>query len=645
MMKKISVIICCYNTEKYVEKCINSILNQTYQNIEIIIVEDHSTDNTKEKLLTYKSNPKVRILMNEQNKGLSYSRNRALEIATGDYIGYIDSDDYVEPTYYERLMQSIQDNHSEVAICGIKVVDEDGNLDHINPCYQNNAGILSFIDNGLAASACNKLFQKEAISKYPFSVGKVNEDIAVVIPTLMNACKVSYANDTYYYYVQRNHSIQNSSFSEKRFDIFYGVDLTLERIKNHCEYMQAKEALVFNQLIVLLLYVIPKEPNFWKRNQILKKYNKLIQKYHIENNSLLNKYLESQTGKSGMYVRFLIKCTIQKWNMLENIMIAFYRFLKSHKKSVIPNVIRIEDLVKCAKKQQQLPEKISITAVIPNYNYEKFLYQRFYSVLNQNVKIKEIVILDDCSTDYSRNVIDEIVTQISPYITIKKIYNKQNSGSAFRQWQKGLKEASGDYVWIAEADDYCQSNMIENLTKPLEKNSDVIISYCDTAFINTNGYITYKSIIPEIDIMKTGHWNCNYVIDGIKEYEHYSFLNCTIANVSSCIFRKGDYDTILEQAGTYKQAGDWFFYVYLMHMGKVAFCNKTLNYYREHGNNVSSITKKEAHMQEIKSIHQYFKANYGLNEDQEKHIHERYEFLKIVWDLEKKVDYDKKIDT
>ena len=175
MNKKISVIVAVYNTEKYVEKCLSSLLNQTYQNLEIIVVEDGSTDNSKEVLKKYSHNDKIKLIYNKKNSGLSYSRNVGLENAIGDYIGYIDSDDYVDLDFYEKLMDSIVQYNSEVAICDVKVVYEDKNVELVSKCCNfNDFNVVNVINNGLAASACNKLFKKELISKYPFAEGKVN---------------------------------------------------------------------------------------------------------------------------------------------------------------------------------------------------------------------------------------------------------------------------------------------------------------------------------------------------------------------------------------------------------------------------------------------------------------------------------------
>ena len=636
MNKKISVIVAVYNTEKYVERCLNSLLNQTYQNLEIIVVEDDSTDNSKEVLKKYSHNDKVKLIYNKKNSGLSYSRNVGLENATGSYIGYIDSDDYVDLDYYEKLMQSIIDSKAEIAICDIKVVDEDTNTEVISRCFNNDEfTVYNVVDNGLAASACNKLFKKELISKYKFAEGKVNEDIAVVIPTIVNAKMITYAK-TYYYYVQRGGSIQNSGFSDKRFDIFYGVKTTLERIKDNKDYESLKDAIVFNQLIVLLIYVIPKEKNWNRRKEILKKYNELVYEYQIRQNHNFWTFLQNCGKKHRIYYKMLFKLNCEGHYSLSNSLMSIYDLLSKvlKPKKVISDNINLEDLVLLAKKQKELPdEEIKISVIVPNYNYAKFMYQRIYSILRQNYKLYELIILDDCSKDNSKEVIDDICNKLKDYIDIKSVYNTTNSGSAFKQWKKGMKLAKGDYVWIAEADDYCDAKLLRTLVKPIKKNKNIMISYSDTAFIDTFGNIIIKSIKPEIDIQKSGHWDKSYVNNGLDEIKNYSYLNCTIANVSSAIIKNGDYEEYLKMSGEFKQAGDWLFYVNLISNGDIAYSNKILNYYRVHGNNVSSTMNHQKHIDEINKIHKYYVDKFDLTDKEIKMMKERIDFLKKAWKL------------
>lgn len=632
----ITVIVPCYNVEKYVAKCLDSIINQTYKNLEIIIVEDVSNDNTLKIVEEYtKKDSRIKLIRNEKNGGLAYSRNVGLANSNGNYISFIDSDDYISLDFYEKMINSIKNNHSDIAICDFQVVNEiDNTKEIVKCCVEKEFNKLNVINNGFAASACNKIFKKELITKYKFAEGKVNEDIAVVIPLVVEANKISYASDIYYYYIQRTGSIQNSKFSEKRFDIFYGVDTTLDRIKNCDNYNEIKDAIIFNQIIILLLYVITKEKDKKARKNILKKYRMLSKKYNITKNIFFKKFIESCGKKHAIYYKKLVEFTSNNHIFLANNLISMYDALyKILKKSVIPN-IDINRVVEAAHKQSKLEDnKIKVSVIIPNYNYAKFLYERVYSILSQDYKIYELIILDDKSTDNSETVIEEIIDKIKDYVNVKAIYNEENSGSAFKQWKKGFGEATGDYIWIAEADDFCESNLISNLVKPIINNDKIMISYCDTAFIDYKGNIMMKSIKPEIDIQKSKHWNKSYTNNGIDEINNYSYLNNTIANVSSCIIKKGNYEDLFTRAGNYKQAGDWLIYTDIMALGDISYVDKTLNYYRLHGNNVSSTMNHKKHLSELEMLYKYYTEKYGLNDKQKNKIGERIKFLKDTWNI------------
>lgn len=636
---KISVIIPVYNTGHYVCKCLESILNQNYKNLELIIIEDCSTDNSREVLKKYEGCQNVKIIYNHKNSGLSYCRNLGLKSATGEYISFIDSDDYVDANFYEKMLDSILKDKSEIAICDIKVVYEESNTSEISRAYVSNTNDMKYdiVNNGLAASACNKLFNKSVLSRYSFEEGKINEDIAVIIPTIIHAHKISYVENVYYYYIQHKSSIQNSRFSFKRFDIFDGVETTLERIKDVANYSEYKDVIVFNQLITLLLYVIPKEKNIKKRKEYLKEYCKRSQKYDIKMNHNYWNFYASCGKKHQIYFKLLFQSVSGGYYHIANLLMLFYAILSRFiKKSVINGNISCDKLVKLAwqqKKKRQ--DNIKISVIIPNYNYSRFLYERLYSVLYQKTKIHEIIILDDNSTDDSKSKIKEIVSKISPYIKTITYFNEQNSGSAFRQWKKGFEMASGNYIWIAEADDYCSRNLLKKLVIPIKKDSNIMISYADTAFIDAKGKVILKSIKPEIDIQKSGHWNKSYINSGLDEIKNYSFLNCTIANVSSCIIKNGEYVNYLKQSSEYKQAGDWIFYVNVMTHGKISYTNRVLNYYRVHGNNVSSTMKYDSHIKEIKKIYAYYNEKFKLTKNHKKREQERIDFLIKAWHLKK----------
>ena len=656
----ISVIVPCYNVEKYVKKGIISIKNQIYSNIEIIAVDDCSTDNTYAILKELENEyDNLKVYKNAKNVGLASTRNFGVSKSKGKYIGFIDPDDYIEKDFYVELYNTLIQNDADLSICNMILTDEEGEpLGEELQCCIGGVNKLNAINNGLAASACNKLFKKEEILKFPFLDGKVNEDVASIVPIMANCNKISYTNKVRYYYLQRSTSIQNSKFSDKRFDMFDAVETCLEKMKDCKNYEQYKDAVLFQQVLMLYIYIILEQKPFTFRYKIIKKFEKLQRKYKVYNNSLFYKFYMEQRKRLKIYYIIVVKLLKIRAVMLINIIVTLKflfgklgRFMKKFKtgiknftkrlikKIVIPRNLNMNDLINACKKQAKLNENdIKISVVIPNYNYERFMFERFYSILNQTVKLHEIIILDDCSKDNSRKLIDGIVDNISKYVKITKIYNEENSGSAFKQWAKGFKIATGDYVWIAEADDYCNKKMLENLLIPIKNNSDIYISYVDTAFVDKIGNVFLKTIKPEIDIMKTGHWNSDFVNSGIDEIKNYTFLNCTIANVSSCIIKNEEYDDIFKNAGQYRQAGDWVFYSYVMSKGKIAYINKTMNYYRVHGDNITSQMKKQKHLEEIKSIHEDLSKNFGTNDFQSKKREERYEFLKEVWNLNDNTD-------
>ena len=211
--------------------------------------------------------------------------------------------------------------------------------------------------------------------------------------------------------------------------------------------------------------------------------------------------------------------------------------------------------------------------------------------------------------------------------------NEKNSGNAFSQWQKGFKLASGDYVWICEADDYCKKGFLKEAIKPINKNENIVLSYTDTGFIDSEGTIVKNSLIDQIDLLKTGHWQKNYVNDGQKEITNYAYLNCTIPNVSGTIIRKDDYEEILNISKTFKQCGDWYFYLNALKRGKIAYNKKTLNYYRLHGNNISSTMNRKKHLLEIKKIYSYLENNDNISTEQQKNMQDRLNFLEQVWGI------------
>lgn len=644
----LTIIVPCYNVEKYVEKSIKSILEQTYESIKIIAIDDCSTDKTFSKIkeLQNKYPDKIQVYQNEENKGLAYTRNGGIKLADSEFIGFIDSDDYIDNRYYEKLMTTLAKNEADIAIADMQLVDEEGNLlgvvqSGVNP--EETDLKKAAIDNGLAASACNKVFRKTLIEKYLFLEGKINEDICSVIPAVLHAKKLAYTHEVAYYYVQRNTSIQNSTFSEKRFDIFDSVELTFDRIKDLEDFKAYQSIILYHQILMLYVFVITTLANFKDRQKYLKLFIRKEQNIRIEKQTCVKRYLNTRGKWGRIYWKLVIGLLRFKSATLINLIITMGRKIIKLKKKIIDKEgkkvvqenLKLEDLIEAAKQQKRKKEaKIRVSVVVPNYNYEKFLIERIYSILNQTEKISELIILDDCSKDSSRKLIDEIVENIKDYVPVRKVYNENNTGIAFKQWQKGFNLADGDYVWIAEADDYCQKNLLKELMKKIKKDSNIVLAYVDTSFIDKDGKVFLKSIEPEIDIRKTKHWKHSYINKGVDELNNYTFLNCTIANVSSALIKKGNYDEFFSKAVEYRQSGDWVLYAHLMTLGDVAYVNKPLNNYRVHGNNITSTMKKQKHLEEIKRIHKGMSEITSITTWHKKEFQKRYDFLMKAWNLE-----------
>lgn len=242
MEEKISVIIPIYKVEKYLEKCVKSVLNQTYKNLEVILVDDGSPDNCGKICDMFAERDKRIFVIHKENGGISDARNVGLRKATGEYIAFVDSDDYIEPDMYEELLQHIKKDRSELAICNFWYVDEMGtSIDERNNDLPIRDEVISG-DEALArlaekkywyyVTAWNKLYQKQLLEGIEFPKGKIREDEFVAHHVLYKCKRISCVKKPLYQYVQRKHSIMNSSFTAESLDV---VDSFCNRVVFTCD--------------------------------------------------------------------------------------------------------------------------------------------------------------------------------------------------------------------------------------------------------------------------------------------------------------------------------------------------------------------------------------------------------------------------
>lgn len=216
-----------------------------------------------------------------------------------------------------------------------------------------------------------------------------------------------------------------------------------------------------------------------------------------------------------------------------------------------------------------------ISVIIPNYNHERFLKRRIDSVLNQSYQNIEVIILDDCSKDNSK----EIIENYRHHPKIKEIvYNEYNSGSTFRQWEKGVLLATGDYVWIAESDDWCEKNFLETLIEGIVKNDDVVLAYAQSYFINLDGKISF--------IKREEYLSKLY--EGSEFVKKKMIKENAVQNASMAIFNRKAYHNISKEYTAFKYCGDWLFWSKIALLGNVFISGKHLNFFLNHNADVST---------------------------------------------------------
>lgn len=211
----ISLIIPVYKVEKYLEKCIQSVINQTYENLQIILVDDGSPDNCGKICDEYaKKDHRIEVI-HKSNGGLSDARNKGLEIAKGEYIGFVDSDDYIEADMYEVLYNLLKQYNADVSICNFYTVSQGKisikNADNGINEY-NRIEILKeiLLDKNIQSYAWNKLYKKELFDEIKYPIGKKYEDIGTTFYLLEKCNKIVVTGKSEYYYINRQDSIVNN---------------------------------------------------------------------------------------------------------------------------------------------------------------------------------------------------------------------------------------------------------------------------------------------------------------------------------------------------------------------------------------------------------------------------------------------------
>lgn len=281
---KLSIIIPVYNMEKYLNRCLDSVVAAVkgLESVtEVLIINDGSKDNSATIITQYCEQYEYMHQYNKPNGGLSDVKNYGLERVSGEYVIYLDSDDYIEAEMYRNMLEKAEAEKADVVVCDIQLTYDDESKNTVWPCtVASRIGVFNqLIDMTMMPASWNKLVKRELYDGLTFPVGKNNEDIAVTPIILARAKKIAVINKPYYKYYQRTGSIQNSTFSEKRFVILDTAKICVDRLGEIEEEKQEliKGSVYLHQVLSLAMYPIRRE-KFISRYKMLKKYMLRVEK-------------------------------------------------------------------------------------------------------------------------------------------------------------------------------------------------------------------------------------------------------------------------------------------------------------------------------------------------------------------------------
>lgn len=264
-----------------------------------------------------------------------------------------------------------------------------------------------------------------------------------------------------------------------------------------------------------------------------------------------------------------------------------------------------ENKIKCRK----MP---LVSIIVPNYNHEKYLRERLESIYSQRYSKYEVILLDDCSTDNSVEILREYA-QRYPENT-RLVLNEKNEGKVFKQWNKGFKLANGSLIWVAESDDYCKKNFLSEMVKAFEYES-VMLAFSRSVFMREGKKIwSTEEYLHDLDSFQ---WDKPFIMTAFNILQYGFSKKNMIPNVSSAVFRNiGSLSKEVENICSNMQlSGDWIFYLNIMKGGCVAYTNKTVNYYRIHEQSTSlRVQYTPQYYQEYMEVSKYVALNYKVSE-------------------------------
>lgn len=263
-----------------------------------------------------------------------------------------------------------------------------------------------------------------------------------------------------------------------------------------------------------------------------------------------------------------------------------------------------------------------VSIVIPNYNYSRFLDERFRSILEQGCDDCEIIFLDDASSDDSVQVARERYGQHIDHFVV----NETNTGSPFVQWNRGARIATGEYLWIAEADDYCAPGFLEKMLKALQASPSIGLAYCTTVPVDTEGKVLdagfFHWYVSDLD---ANRWHSDYTANGREEVLHYLGRKNTITNASGVVFRREAYVNAGYAPENMRMCGDWLAYCRILEKSDVTYVAEPLNFHRQHpAKQTNKSVVNLTYFEEFAAVQDYVARQFGMSAAQREEAFQRF---------------------
>lgn len=321
MKDLISIIIPVYNLEDYLERCLNSVLNQTYSNIEIIIVNDGSTDNSGKIIDEFAQKDSRIKVLHKKNTGVSDTRNKGLEIANGDYIGFVDGDDEVKENMYQKLLENLKENKADISHCGFEYITPTKKINFHGTgkkmIQSNHEALKSLMEGNIfEPSTWTKLFKKNVVAniRYPIDI-KINEDLLFNIYAFRKAKTIYYEDISLYKYYDTV-TPERKLFKESNLGDTIKVAATIKEIFKNSELKNVANNLYVGKLVNVFKHLLNnrKSLQFKEVRSLLKNSSNA----GLSNRTLLVKYLLIDFPKFFLTLNKIYQLTFGKRNKWSN---------------------------------------------------------------------------------------------------------------------------------------------------------------------------------------------------------------------------------------------------------------------------------------------------------------------------------------